>query len=563
MTPPTRHFTPHLLRRVLDVFLAFAFAVLLPAQSPNPPLARPPQPAPVGPYRIAGTLVNAITGEPVRRATVEVLSEENSRTVQSASSDGDGRFSLDHLPAAKYQLTASKRGFRTAFYDEHDEFSTAIVTGPDQETSHLVFRLTPGAILRGVISGDGGDVVEGARVMLFKRPLHPLQGERTTQADAANTDDSGAYEFSNLSAGEYLLAVVAEPWYALHGTQGPPRPRLAASPANTELDVVYPVSYFDSTTEESGATPIVLAPGAHDEANMTLHAVPALHFSIAVPHRPDGSVSHAELRQTVFGVDVADRGSDFSSIRQDETMEFSGVAPGHYELVQGEPARVVDLELNSSQQVEVNGGTPSHAINGLLQNASGKPFTADLSLTLNRIDQGRGQNLYATIAHRDGRFVFEAVTPGSFTLTAILGNRILPIVSSGSSAAQHAGNILTLRDRPLNLVVNVSEIATRVDGVARRDGKGIAGVMVVLLPKDPQAWPALTRRDQSDSDGTFTLRDVAPGQYTLVAIADGWALDWSRPAQMARYLPQGSAVTVTDRSGAFLHLASPVIVQAR
>ena len=516
-----------------------------------------------GRLRAAVTVLHALTGEPVRRATVEVLAVENSRTVESVSSDAEGHFSLDRLPAAKYQLTASKRGFRTAFYDEHDEFSTAIVTGADQDTSHLIFRLIPGAILRGVISGSGGDPVEGARVMLFKRPLHPRQGERTAQADAAITDDAGAYEFSNLTAGEYLLAVVAEPWYALHGTQGPPRPRLAMSPANSELDVVYPVTYYDSSTEESGATPIVLATGARDEANMTLHAVPAMHFSIEVPHRPDGSVSHAELRQTVFGVDVADRGSDFSSIRQDETMEFSGVAPGHYELVQGEPPRVVDLDLSSGQQIDPSAGTPSYAIAGTLRTTSGQPLAEDLNLTLNRFDEGRGQNQYTTIAHRDGRFGFEAVTPGTFTLTAVSGNRMLPIVSSGPSNAQHAGNILTLRDRPLNLVVNVSESSTRIDGVARKDGKGFAGAMIVLLPKDPRAWPALTRRDQSDSDGTFGLRDVAPGQYILLAIADGWALDWSRPAQMARYLTQGSAVTVTDRSGATVHLASPVVVQTR
>ena len=32
----------------------------------------------------------------------------------------------------------------------------------------------------------------------------------------------------------------------------------------------------------------------------------------------------------------------------------------------------------------------------------------------------------------------------------------------------------------------------------------------------------LIRRDQSDSDGSFALRDVVPGQYTVVAIQDGW-----------------------------------------
>ncbi len=115
-----------------------------------------------GDYRIAGTVVNAVTGEPVRRATVAVLDEKDSHTVESVSSDNDGHYALQGLIAAKYQLTASKRGFRTAFYDEHQEFSTAIMTGPDQDTSHLKFQLMPGAVLHGVVSRRQGELVEGA-----------------------------------------------------------------------------------------------------------------------------------------------------------------------------------------------------------------------------------------------------------------------------------------------------------------------------------------------------------------------------------------------------------------
>src|SRR5579862_9596959 len=103
-----------------------------------------------GPYRIAGVLVNAATGEPIRRATVEALKVDDSQAVALCVTNNEGRFALDRLPAAKYQLTASKRGFRTAFYDEHDEFSSAIVTGPDQDTTQLRFKLTPGALVRGL-----------------------------------------------------------------------------------------------------------------------------------------------------------------------------------------------------------------------------------------------------------------------------------------------------------------------------------------------------------------------------------------------------------------------------
>ena len=115
-------------------------------------------------------------------------------------------------------MTASKRGFLTAFYDQHEGFNTAIVTGVDQDTSGLVFRLAPGAALHGVVSADGGDPVDGAKVMLFLKPHGHNPGERIKKVDETATDDTGAYEFDGLAAGEYLLAVKAEPWYAMSHT---------------------------------------------------------------------------------------------------------------------------------------------------------------------------------------------------------------------------------------------------------------------------------------------------------------------------------------------------------
>jgi len=87
--------------------------------------------------------------------------------------------------------------------------------------------------------------------------------------------------------------------------------------------------------------------------------------------------------------------------------------------------------------------------------------------------------------------------------------------------------------------------------------------MIVLLPKNPALWRALTRRDQSDSDGSFALPDVAPGNYTVVAIEDGWALDSTSSEAMARYLPGGTSVTVTEQSGTLIRLSSPLSVQTR
>jgi protocatechuate 3,4-dioxygenase beta subunit len=550
------------------LLLALACLPALPQTRPSP---SKPAPAPAsGLYRIVGTVVNAVTGEPVRRAIVSVLAESDSHTIASVATDSDGRFTLESLPAAKYQLTASRRGFRTAFYDEHDEFNTAIVTGPDQKTENITFRLTPGSILRGVVTADGGDPVKDAYVMLFRKPRGHKPGERIAVAGGTMTDDTGAYEFGNLAPGEYLLAVHAEPWYAVHPTGGESHSRPANDPA-VALDVAYPVTYFESTSDEAQASPIVLAGGNREEADFNLHAVPALHISLEAPRAEDASSAAAPptLHQSIFGArDLSETTPPPMNSKQG-MIEFSGVAPGHYELALPDPPRVVDLDATVSQQVDPTAAIPTVVVSGTLQTPSGSALPVMTIVTLDSLDPAHRENQIETNC-TEGAFRFESVPPGSWQLSAInfllsttISGGSLPVTSISVSGRIHAGARITVRDRPLSLVVNIGLGEMRVEGFARINGKGLAGVMMVLVPKSRPAWQGLIRRDQSDSDGSFSLRDVVPGQYTVVAIQDGWTLDWADPQILGRYLPAGINVTVTGASGKLVTLGRPVPVQTR
>jgi 5-hydroxyisourate hydrolase-like protein (transthyretin family) len=533
------------------------------------PLPAHPQPA-AGPYRIAGTVVNSVTGEPVARATVALLAEANSETVGTVETDSEGRFALARLPAAKYQLTASKRGFRTAFYQEHEEFSTAIVTGPDQDTGGLIFPLAPNAVLHGIITADGGDPVEGARVQLFMLPpdhgRNPARGrapsERIAQADSTTTDDTGAYEFSDLSAGKYLVAVMAEPWYAVHPS-GNRSNRRAESPPGVGLDVAYSTTFYDSTTDEASATPIVLAPGSHEEANTMLHAVPALHLGVDTPTKQDGSTARPELMQTIFGLQVPGPSTvAVSDPAHAATAEYTGVAPGHYELQHGDPPRIAELDATVSQHIDSAEGAPAISISGTLRPGAGAAIPDGATLAIYAVDGSHRPDQFTTVA-RQGSFRFDSMVAGSWELWAWSAGHPLPIVSISANGASRKGNVVTVRDRPLSIAATVARGESQVQGMAKRDGKPQAGAMVALVPKSMAGYQALIRRDQSDSDGSFSVRDVAAGQYTVVAIEDGWKLDWMQPETLARYVPKGIAVTVTESSGKVLHLPDPVPVQAR
>jgi hypothetical protein len=484
---------------------------------------------------------------------------------------------LEGLTVAKYGLVAFKRGFLPSTYDEHEgRYTSAIVTGEGQQTEDLIFRITPSASLHGVVSDDSGDPVENAKVLLFLKPRGHNPGTRITQKAETTTDDTGAYDFGELPPGEYLIAVTAKPWYALQHFTSRLRQRPASDPSPA-LDVAYPVTFYDSTTDETSATPIILAAGSHEEANINLHALSALHLTVDSPMRQgQGWIAYTVLHKIIFGSLASTDPITPQAATQTGTSEFTGVAPGHYELTQGNPPRIADLDATASQQVDPNLGNPAVEISGTLRTSSGAELPDRVALSLKSLDTVHGQeqkNLFTG----NGQFTFEFIRQGIYELTAESAEKQLPITSITIGNRTHPGNQLTVSDKPLQVVVTVSLGETRIEGFAKKDDKAlpgvpgdrstvagvVAGVMVVLVPKDLATFPALARRDQSDSDGSFALRDVAPGQYTVVAIENGWDLDWERPEVISRYLPQGVTVTVTETSGKLVRLSLAVPVQSQ
>lgn len=545
-------------QRMLVAAVAAVFVLTFAGAQSVP--AGPGAPAAQG-YRVAGTVVNAITGEPVRGAAVALLTVVDSQVVASTESGEDGQFSLNSLAAAKFQLTASKRGYSTSFYNQHFEYNSAIVTGPGQDTEDLVFKLSPAGVIYGIVSSDGGDPVEGANVMLYEKPHRHVPGERIEQVQAVQTDDTGAYEFAGLEPGDYLIAVRARPWYAM-------TPNLGNGPAQeteaqSALDVAYPVTYFDSTADEGSASDIVLAMGSRVEADTSLHAVQAVRIEVAAPQRANGSLAQPTLQATAFGNDMPlDEPQVMERDRSNDTMQLSGLAPGHYELTQGDPPRMVELDANSSQQVDPSAGVPTQTVSGVVQAAPGVPFAGRGVVELQPTDESRLAIPPAQI--EGGSFKFNNVPPGTWLVEGLGQDAPLPVLAVGPRGGRaQEGNRITVDDKPLSLVVTVSAGNIRLEGFARKDGKGVAGAMIILVPKDLSAVAELARRDQSDSDGSFALLNVAPGDYTLIAVQDAWDMDWFDPAVISRYLPHGMAVTVKDKSAKTLHLDQPVEVQGK
>jgi protocatechuate 3,4-dioxygenase beta subunit len=500
-----------------------------------------------GGYRIAGRVVDAVTGDPVARAVVSVLTQEDYKIIASSLTDAEGHFSFSGLAAGKYPLNAARRGYRTSYFDEHDDFSSAIVTGDGQDTGNLLFRLPPAAVIRGVVTGDGGDPVESAQVMLFKKQAGGESSGHMQQIADMQTDDTGGYEFNNLPSGEYYIAVKGDPWYAQHR-----QPAQEPSP----LDVAYPTTYYDSTIDENAATPLTLDWGAREQSDINLHAVPAVRFTVPmVMGRRRSGRPTVSLHQKVFGNTVNVQSFNVEGPPQG-TFDVPGMAPGTYDIEIGDPPRKITVNATSEVDLDPSAGAPMLAVAGTLVMAGGAPAPDDISLVLT---SDEGDPPVQADAHK-GRFEMNAVPSGTWTLAAGSPKQTLAVVATSVGGVITAGNKIVVRDQPVQVTVTLSSAQTRVQGFAKKDGKGVSGAMIVLVPSERSAYPALVRRDQSDSDGSFSLNEVPAGQYTVVAIEDGWKLDWQRREVIEPYLRTGVPISIAGQTPPVIDLGRPVPV---
>ena len=203
--------------------LLLAWPAALVGQTPVQPLA-----GGVGHFHIAGIIVSAQEGRPLSRARVSLQDVKNRQNQNFIITGDDGHFEFLNLPAGKYSLTGAKRGYISAAYDQHEQFSTAIVTGAGVDTESLTLRLVPTALLTGHVFDESGEPVREATVTLW-RDDHSAGVSRTVSYRTDQSDDLGSFEFAPLDAGTYFVSAVAKPWYAVHPPP-PPLPPPAAPP---------------------------------------------------------------------------------------------------------------------------------------------------------------------------------------------------------------------------------------------------------------------------------------------------------------------------------------------
>lgn len=515
-------------------------------------------------YRITGTLINGSDGSPVAHGHLTATLVSRASTLErhfpapvgTFDADPHGHFSIDLPSAGMWRLMASAHGYVSQAYDEHELFSSGIVLTAAAPMLDIQFRISPEAAITGRVLDEAGEAVRNARVSLLAVP--PI-GPDSVQPPArtrgtTSTDDRGTYEFDELPPGDYRLSVQAQVWYAVAAQS-----RRSDQPAlDSSLDVVYPLTWYPGTSDPTSVESITLHAGDIHQADFQLTPIPSVHLHIL----PDTS---ATLNgQGVQSYPMIERISPDSrggfvpvSVHKDAqgAMDVSGLAPGKYEIRMQERGQMatpafIDVTTGSVQTLDMNATA----------------MVANVTVHMDGIDENEARSVHVNLIDPEtGRDVAGGGRRGSFVLSGALLHRreeaadqvmeVPPgrykvvledqpnLYLSGIKAqsAQVSGRFVTLPSGNSTLTLHVSTGRAALTGVATIQGKPSVGAMVLLIPTtlgDPDGL-SIIRRDQTNTDGSFDLNEVLPGQYILVAIDHGWQVNWRDPSTLRGYMMHG------------------------
>ncbi len=517
--------------------------------------------------KISGVVVDAATGTPLAHAQVAIAPVTRRNDFRIMVAGEDGRFLFEDLDPGKYTLTAQHKGYLTQAFDQHSQYSTSIAVGPKLQSENLLFRLHRDASIAGTVIDDQNEVVRNAEIMLFEEAT--FNGQRNLRA-RTNTNDEGAYRFNHLSPGKYFVAVSSEPWYAQHPSSQPQRisksalrslqvtitdeEKMAKEEENVSaeqqprspLDVAYPTTYYPGATDPDAAAPILLSAGDRFTADLNLRAVPALRVRVALANSGPAQGGDVQVEQRLLGGFVMPVHS-VSMVTEPGVIEVSGLVPGHYVLransYDGKNWNSSSKEVNISGDARVATDEKDAFVplSGVVKLEPAGNFSGSGQVFFH--NKQSGTRFFGQISTKGEFEVERGVPAGSYEVSVFVAGFFFKSVAVAPGRA--SGQIVEIgpgADVKLTLVL--TQGVGNITGVALKDETPVSGAMIVLVPQDSSHNSQSFQLDQSDSDGTFTLASIVPGKYTVVAIENGWDLQWGNPTVLKPYMAQGMVVQV-------------------
>jgi len=528
--------------------------------SSNRPSA--PAPAAAEPLRpdqlcaIHGKVLNAATGEPLRKANLVLQSTEAPRSggmpaSYTSATDAGGQFRMIDLEPGKYRLMVNRNGYVNMNYGAKAPTrpGTTLTLEQGQKMGPLEFHLTPHGVIAGRIVDEDGEPLAQVQVMPMRYRYGP-QGKQLMPTGGSGTNDLGEYRIFGLAPGKYYLS-------ATHRGGGMFSEMAADRSGNSGPEEGYVATYYPGTTDPATATPVEVGPGAEVRGvDLTI----AKGRTFRIRGRVINNTTAQGTPMVMLEPEVM-----FFSPRPHNTVargpnnqfELRGVPAGSYTLA----AMVNESGRNMAarQKIEVGNQnlenvtltiTPGQELSGeVTVEGSEKPQMTGWRLWLRPAEQGRfmyGSESGGQVK-ADGGFTLNNVNPGRLhvNLTGLPDGYFVKSVRSGDQDLPD--NVLdTTGGAAGALRIIVSGKAGQIDGAV----SGAAGATVVLIPEDPKRSEQFQniKMVNTDQHGRFSLKSIEPGDYKLYAWEDVEPGSWMDPDFMKPLASKGKAITIREGS---------------
>jgi hypothetical protein len=518
---------------------------------------------------IEGFVVRAGTNEPISRARVTALRMTGPdgaslppgprQAIPAVTTDSQGYFVLRDLPPGSYSLTAGRNGFARQAYGERAPGRPGaplnVVAG--QSLKDLAFRLIPGGTITGRVADVTGEPLAGMNVQLVKAAYNN-NGKRTFQTSfSARTDDRGEYRLYWITPGRYYLNVNPIP-------AGP-----TYQAANEVIDPGYVVTFYPGAIDPSMAEAIEVRPGAEMSGiDFTLAQQPLFRLrgrvfdtrtgqsprNANVLISPRSPSAFYTLGRTPVNYDAASG-----------TFEIRDVPAGSYwvrafgfdpttDLTPGGIAR------NSVQvPVEVNNADVENMVLALASGfqmqgrvvVDGAPLASlpDLERAFIYLEPFEP----ATFAvpqkqlKADGLFTLENIPAGDYRvmLGQLPAKTFIESIRLGQTDVSSGMTITAPLSDQLEVVLSTK--SGLIEGtIVDRDQKAMPGVQAILVPDRQRERRDLYRFANTDQNGRFTLRTIAPGDYKIFAWEDAEPGAYNDPEFLRNYEAAATPAKVSE-----------------
>jgi len=480
------------------------------------------------------------SGQPMSYAIVNVAGRGNGSVRRTTGVDDDGRFRIEDLPPGLYLISTLVRGY----------IPVADKGGPPfyrpGDSVNLVVRR--GGVITGTVTNAAGEPLIHMPVtaILHRDPEgRPTHGQ--TAAISEYTDDRGVYRLFTLPPGSYLVAAAC----SFNG------PYLWTDFAG-DAPTYYPSSTIDSATE-------VLVRSGEEATGIDIqfrgdHGSAISGSVTGAPVTGSGPVGVTVFLQRATGESI--EAQTYTRPRgNDLPFSFFGISDGEYYVTAqrfqspnddgagSRPVRikvahqdVIGLQIAVLPFASVAGRvvleTPSINEKKIQCETKRAPSIEETLLRIrhDQKDAAQEQLLPGMIGNvlvspgSKGDLLFQGLDPGHYRIeTTMLDEawyvRAVTLPRTGrpttSPDAGRIGFAAKSGERLNGLTVLIAEGAASLRGRVTAETKGALlpdRLLIHLVPVDEDAADDTLRFAEAvvQGDGTFTMRNLAPGRYRLI-----------------------------------------------